>query len=378
MRWSSISRGLRSAILAGATAFTLAAGAYAVGTPSAAYQITTVAEGLDHPWSIAFLPDGAMLVTERAGQLRVIRDGNLEAEPVAGVPETYVAGQGGLFDVVLHPRFAANGLIYLSYANGTPGANTTRVARARFDGSALQDLEVIFDTSPTKDTAVHYGGRMAFLPDGTLLLTLGDGFDYREQAQVLSNHLGTIVRINDDGTVPPDNPFVGRDDVKPEIWTYGHRSVQGIVIDRATGRVYSHEHGPRGGDELNLIEPGKNYGWPVITYGVDYSGAIISPFTEKEGMEQPLIDWTPSIAPAGLEIYTGSKFPAWTGDLFAAALAFKEVRRVDMENGAVAGQETLFKELDERIRDVRQSPDGSLYLLTDSPEGRVLRVDPAG
>ncbi|MEX1152754.1 PQQ-dependent sugar dehydrogenase [Parvibaculum sp.] len=354
------------------------AGAAIAQEPAAAdYRIVPVAEGLDHPWSLTFLPDGSMLVVELSGQIRSIKDGTLSPDPVAGIPPVFFRSQGGLFDAVLHPDFATNRLLYLSYVHGTAGANALRVARARFDGASLHDLEVIFEVEPLKDTPVHYGGRLLFLPDGTLLVTTGDGFDYREHAQMLDNHLGKIIRINDDGSVPADNPFVGRDDALPQIWSYGHRNVQGILHDSATGRVYAHEHGAQGGDEINVIEPGKNYGWPVITHGIDYSGARISPFVEYEGMEQPLLHWTPSIAPAGFTLYRGDRFPQWRGDLFVGALAGQHVRRVHLVDGAVAGQEELFGELGQRIREVRAGPDGYLYLLTDKENGSLLRVMPA-
>ncbi|MEX0839093.1 MAG: PQQ-dependent sugar dehydrogenase [Parvibaculum sp.] len=354
------------------------AGAAIAQEPAAAdYRIVPVAEGLDHPWSLTFLPDGSMLVVELSGQIRSIKDGTLSPDPVAGIPPVFFRSQGGLFDAVLHPDFATNRLLYLSYVHGTAGANALRVARARFDGASLHDLEVIFEVEPLKDTPVHYGGRLLFLPDGTLLVTTGDGFDYREHAQMLDNHLGKIIHINDDGSVPADNPFVGRDDALPQIWSYGHRNVQGILHDSATGRVYAHEHGAQGGDEINVIEPGKNYGWPVITHGIDYSGARISPFVEYEGMEQPLLHWTPSIAPAGFTLYRGDRFPQWRGDLFVGALAGQHVRRVHLVDGAVAGQEELFGELGQRIREVRAGPDGYLYLLTDKENGSLLRVMPA-
>ncbi len=341
-----------------------------------AYDVTTVAEGLDHPWGIAFLPNGDMLVTERPGRLRVIRDGALVEAPITGVPEVYGVNQGGLLEAALDPDFAANNTIYLSYAYGTATANTTRLAKATYDGAALSDVEVIFEASPTRRTSAHYGGRMAFLPDGTLLLTLGDGFDYREQAQVLGNHLGKVVRLQTNGAAPEGNPFLGSKDAKHEIFSYGHRNVQGIVYDAQNDKVYTNEHGPAGGDELNLTEAGKNYGWPVATYGLDYSGAKISPFTEMEGTEQPLTYWVPSIAPSGMAIYYGDKFSAWNGDLFVSALVPGDVRRVDMENGEVASQETLFAELEERIRHVAVGPEGNLFLLTDNPEGRVLKITP--
>jgi len=342
-----------------------------------AYQVETVAEGLAFPWSVAFLPEGGMLVSERNGGLRVIGpDGVLRPEPIAGVPETFVDGQAGLFEVELDSNFAENQIVYLSYAAGTKKANGARVARARFDGQSLQDLQVIWQATPLKSTAAHYGGRMQFLPDGTLLITHGEGYDYKEQAQDLGSDHGKIVRIRTDGSIPQDNPFVGQPGARPEIFSYGHRNVQGIVRDPATGAIYAHEHGPKGGDELNLIRAGANYGWPVITYGVDYSGAIISPYKEKEGMEQPLTYWVPSIAPSGMTLYSGQTFPQWRGDLLISALAGSHVRRVDMENGAVVGQQELFAELGERIRDVAEAPDGSLILLTDADPGKVLRVTP--
>ncbi|ABS62781.1 glucose sorbosone dehydrogenase [Parvibaculum lavamentivorans DS-1] len=355
-----------------------AAGSAPVHAQEAAgsYEIVPIAEGLDHPWSLTFMPDGSILVVELSGNVRIIRGGVLSPDSVAGIPDVYFESQGGLFDLLLDPEFSTNGFVYLSYAHGTPGENRTRVARARFDGASLSDVEVIFDAEPAKNTPVHYGGRMLFLPDGTLLVTVGDGFDYREDAQRLDVDFGKVVRINRDGSVPEDNPFIGREGAKPEIWTLGHRNAQGIVYDNLSGRVYLHEHGPQGGDEINIIEPGKNYGWPVITYGLDYSGARISPYTEYEGMEQPLLHWTPSIAPAGFTLYRGSVFPEWDGDLFAGALAAKHLRRVDMENGQPVGQEELFGELGQRIREVRTGPDGYLYLVTDGENGSVLRVAP--
>lgn len=344
-----------------------------------AWRAETVAEGLVHPWSLAFLPDGRLLVTERAGRLRVIADGQLLPEPVTGVPEAFVASQAGLFEVLPAPDFEDSRLLYLSLASGERRANATRVVRGRLEGSALVAVEEVFLARPQQATPVHYGGRMLFLPDGTLLVTLGDGFNYREQAQALDSHFGTIVRVNADGSVPADNPFVNTPGALPEIWSYGHRNVQGIVLDPVTGRVYAHEHGPRGGDELNLIEPGRNYGWPVVTHGVDYTGAIITPFTEREGMEPPLIDWTPSIAPAGMTRYDGALFPEWSGQLFIAALAGQHVVRVALDaDGQPTAQALLFEAIGERFRDVRTGPDGSLYLLTDSPRGRVLRIVPDG
>ncbi|MFI4889545.1 MAG: PQQ-dependent sugar dehydrogenase [Steroidobacterales bacterium] len=341
------------------------------------YKVTEIASGLDHPWSMAFLPDGSMLVTERAGRLRLIKDGALLAQPIAGVPPVHTGGQAGLFDIVLHPDFARNHIVYLTYAAGTRKANGTQVARARFDGSALRDLQVIFRALPLKDTNNHYGGRLAFLPDNTFALTIGEGFEYREKAQDLASDLGKIVRLNDDGSVPQDNPFIGQASVRPEIYTWGHRNPQGLVFDAQRGLLYETEHGPRGGDELNIIVAHRNYGWPVITYGMDYSGAYVSPYTQRPGLEQPVIYWTPSIAPSGLALYRGDRFPAWNGDLFVGALAFRHLRRVHLDaHGNVVDQQELLNNLHYRIRDVRAAPDGYLYVCTDEADGRVLRLEP--
>lgn len=345
---------------------------------AAAYEVDTVAEGLDEPWGLAFLPDGELLVSERPGRLRrVAADGTLSA-PLGGVPAVYYRGQGGLLDVALHPDFAANGLVYVSYSHGDRRDSATRVARGRLTDDALTDLDVVFTARPGKDTPQHYAGCLAFLPDGSLLVTVGDGFDYREQAQNLESLLGKVVRIADDGSVPADNPFVERADAAPEVWTWGHRNPQGLAVDPLTGTVYLHEHGPRGGDELNVLRPGQNYGWPVVTYGMDYSGAYVSPYTDLPGMVQPELYWVPSIAPSGLAIYQGDAFPDWRGDLFVGALVDRELRRLDLENGRVQGQESLLGELNERIRNVKVGPDGALYVLTDSHEGRVLRLRPSG
>jgi glucose/arabinose dehydrogenase len=342
------------------------------------YKLVEVGKGLDHPWSMAFLPDGSMLVTERSGRLRVIADGVLDPQPVTGVPAVHTGSQAGLFDVVLHPRFAENNLIYLSYAAGTKAANGTRVARGRLEGKALKELKVIFEAMPLKDTNDHYGGRIAFLPDGTFALTLGEGFEYRERAQDLSSDFGKIVRLNDDGSIPKDNPFIGQGKVRSEIYSWGHRNEQGLVYDAQRGILWETEHGPRGGDELNIIVAKKNYGWPVITYGMDYSGAYVSPYKERPGLEQPVIYWTPSIAPSGLAVYRGDKFPGWDGDLFVGSLAFTHLRHVHLDrDGHVLSQEQLLTEQHWRIRDVRESLDGYLYVSTDEADGRVLRLAPS-
>ncbi len=339
------------------------------------YTISVVADSLDHPWSLAFLPDGRLLVTERSGQLRIIDKGKVST-PVAGVPAVFAESQGGLFDVVLHPDYETNGWLYLSYAHGTDNANATRLARARLVGDSLDDVTVLFTATPFKNTSVHYGGRMAFLPDKTLLLAIGDGFDYREQAQRNDSHLGTLVRLKDDGSVPADNPFIDDATALPEIWSFGHRNPQAIVVLPDTGLILSHEHGPAGGDEVNRMEPGLNYGWPIATYGDDYSGAAISPFTHYPGTQQPVVHWTPSIAPAGMAIGRGDAFPSLRGDWLVAALKAREVRRVHVNENQTLTQQSLFTELGVRMRDIRVASDGTLYLLTDSSDGKVLHVTP--
>ncbi|PPI83118.1 glucose sorbosone dehydrogenase [Marinobacter maroccanus] len=341
------------------------------------YTVETVTSGLEHPWSLAFLPDGGALVTERAGRLRRISaDWELGQEPISGVPPVFDDAQAGLFDVLLSQDFEADQAVFLAYACGTASANHLCVARGQLQGMALTGVVEIFRAKPAKRGSAHYGGRMAWLPDGTLIVTLGDGFDYREQAQDLSSHLGKIVRLNPDGSAPADNPFVRRDDALPEIYSYGHRNVQGLVYDSVEGLLIAHEHGPRGGDEINIIEPGRNYGWPVITHGIDYTGAMITPFVEREGMEQPLLHWTPSIAPSGMTRYRGELFPGWQGNLLVGALADESVHRVTLDGRQASDTETMFEELGERIRDVATGPDGGVYLLTDNADGRILRIVP--
>jgi len=343
---------------------------------AAVLRVETLADGLVNPWSLAFLPDGSILVTERDGRLRVIRDGRLVAEPVSGAPIAYVKSQAGFFDVMAHPDFAANRTILLSYAAGEPGSNATRVISATFDGAALSDIKTIFETKSKKDTPAHYGARLALLPDRTLLITIGDGFNYREKAQDLSNGLGKIVRINLDGSVPADNPFASKEGALPEIWSYGHRNQQGLAVDSASGVVYETEHGAKGGDEINIIEPGVNYGWPLATYGIDYSGAQVTPYTEYKGTRLPIKYWTPSIAPSGLAVYRGAMFPDWDGDLLVGALAKKALHRVDMDGTKVVGEERYLD--GERVRDVRVGPDGAIYVTTEdhdgAPVGKVLRL----
>ncbi len=340
------------------------------------YRIETLVEGVSFPWSIAFLPDGGFLLTEREGRLRHISETGELSAPIAGLPSVFARSQAGLFDVLPDPDFDATGLLYLSYAHGDQRANTPRVARARLVGHRLEDLEVIFSGTPPQRTAAHYGGRLAFLNDGTLLFTTGDGFNHREDPQRLDNTRGKTIRIHPDGSIPADNPFVGNPDALDTIWTYGHRNAQGLVVT-PDGRVYQHEHGAQGGDELNLLQPGRNYGWPVITHGLDYTGARISPFTEYPGMEQPLVDWTPSIAPSGLTYYDGDAFPAWRGQLFVGALAEQSIRRVTVTEDGAVDHGRVFDEIGSRVRDVRTGPDGFIYVLTDEADGKVLRIRPA-
>src|SRR5216683_2125069 len=341
-----------------------------------AAKVTDVAVGLEHPWGVELLPDGRFLVTERPGRLRVVnRDGRLSA-PLTGVPEVYARGQGGLLDVALSPGFAQDRVIYLSFAErGSGGAGT---ARGRLGERGLEDTQVIWRQQPKVDGSYnHWGSRLVFRLDGTLFVTLGDRFVHSERAQDLSTTIGKIVRINPDGSVPRDNPFVGRSGALPEIWSYGHRNVQAAVLD-ARGELWTVEHGARGGDELNNPQPGKNYGWPVITYGVDYSGARIGIGTSHPGMEQPVYYWDPVIAPSGATFYSGTAFPDWRGDLLVGSLRPGALVRLRIANGRVTVEERYLDELGERIRDVREGPDGAIYLLTDSSRGRLIRVEPAG
>lgn len=343
---------------------------------------TRVVGELQRPWAVAFLPkrEGAkgldMLVTERPGRLRVIRDGKLEKEPVRGVPEVFASNQGGLLDVVLHPQFEKNQFIYLTYSSGTQKANRTRLARARFTGGALEDFKVIFEATPDKGGPLHFGSRVLFLPDGTLLLSIGDGYFNKSNAQKTSTHLGKVLRLNDDGTPAKDNPTLPGEGAKAEVYSFGHRNIQGMALDQA-GRIWATEHGARGGDELNIIRPGVNYGWPLATFSIDYSGEVISENRSLPGMENAAVVWVPCIAPSGLACYTGDAFPQWKGDLFAGGLVAKQVRRIDLdETGKVLRQETL--SLPFRVRDVRQGPDGLLYLVNDEERGGVFRIEPAG
>jgi glucose/arabinose dehydrogenase len=344
----------------------LAACAFAPETR--AYDVTTLASGLDKPWSIAEIGEDTFLITEKTGRLLVLAaDGTLSA--LNGVPTVYSANQGGLLEVLPDPDFQQNRTVYLSFAAGSKEANRTTVVSGILDGANLTSLKTLLEVSPEKEGPAHYGGKMAFLPDGSLLISVGEGYQYRERAQDLDWELGKLLRINTDGAPPPDNPFP---DTAPRVYSYGHRNPQGLIYDPATDRVLMLEHGPKGGDELNQIVPGKNYGWPAITYGVDYSGAVISPFTEAEGMEQPLTYWVPSIGPSGLAIYQGNQFPELQGDLLLGSLINEEIRRLKLEGKKVTRDESIFPEVTGRVRDIRVLSDGSIVAVTD--EGDIFHI----
>lgn len=340
------------------------------------FRVVTVARGLEHPWGLAFLPDGRMLVTERAGRLRIAdMDGRL-SDPLSGVPAVVEEGQGGLLDVALAPDFGQSRMIYLSYSEpGEGGTAGTAVARGRLGAQGLENVEVIFQQEPKVTGRAHFGSRFVFTPDGYLFITTGER-NRRDDSQNLMRHMGKVIRLRPDGSVPPNNPFVGRSGARPEIWSYGHRNVQGAALHPETRELWTVEHGARGGDEVNTPKPGRNYGWPVITYGRDYSGASIGVGTAKEGMEQPVHYWDPSIAPSGLMFYTGDRFPGWRGNLFVGALGFELLARLELNGNRVAAEERLLQGFGDRIRDVRQGPDGLIYLLTDEENGRILRLEP--
>ena len=374
MRWSVL-------VLAGAF---LTAGASAPAqvfhSSAGDLVVQAAANGLDHPWALAFLPDRRMLVTERPGRMRIVGEGGTLSPALAGVPKVFASGQGGLLDVVLDRSFAQNHTIYFCYAEPVEGRARTALARARLiaEGTArIEAVEVIFRQAGPLSSGNHFGCRIVQTPDDNLFLTTGDHFTTRDQAQILGNDLGKIIRIRPDGSAPPDNPFVGKAGAKPEIWSYGHRNPQGLALHPVTGKLWEHEHGPRGGDEVNIIEKGKNYGWPVIGYGIDYSGAKIHDSTHKAGMEQPIKYWVPSIAPSGMTFYTGNLFASWRGSLFIGALAGQVLVRLELDGDKPVKEERLLQELRERIRDVREGPDGALWLATDSSSGRILRLAPA-
>jgi glucose/arabinose dehydrogenase len=341
------------------------------------FRVVKVVEGLEQPWSLAFLPDGRMLVTEKTGRLRIISQGQLDPRPVEGLPQVTVHGQGGLHDVVLHPQYEKNQLVYLAYAaRGSDGVGT-ELARGRLAGHRLEDVQVLFKQNPKGRTGNHFGGRIVFDRAGYVYLTLGDRGEM-PRAQRPDDHAGSVIRLHDDGRVPKDNPFVGKPGWKPEKFTLGNRNMQGAALHPQTGILWTHEHGPQGGDEVNVIRAGVNYGWPVITYGVNYGiGTKIGEGTHKEGMAQPIHYWVPSIAPSGMAFYAGDKFPRWKGDLFVGALRDQMLVRLKLDGEKVAKEERLLKGVLGRIRDVRVGPDGLIYLLTDESRGVLARLEPA-
>lgn len=372
---------MRTFIAAVATV-ALSAPAFAVQTdapeaPSREVSVEAVAKGLDHPWALEFLPDGRMLVTERPGRMRIVGQDGRVSDPVEGVPEVFDEGQGGLLDIALAPDFQSSGTIFFAYAEPRNDGNGTAIARAQLvEGNGaprLENVQVIFRQQPSFRRNVHFGSRIVIAPDGTLFVTLGERFQMKH-AQDLSRHWGKVVRINPDGSVPQDNPFVGRENARPEIWSYGHRNPQAAALHPETGELWIVDHGPRGGDEVNIVRKGLNYGWPVINYGEHYTGEQIP--EKREGMEQPLYYWDPSIAPSGMAFYTADRAPQWQGSLFVGALAGRHLARLVLDGEEVTAEEQLLTDLNERIRDVKQGPDGAIYVATDSARGRILRVTP--
>ena len=349
-----------------------------VRTEDGTVRVEVIARGLDHPWGMVFLPDGRILVTERPGRLRAVTPDGRASAPVLNVPAVYARGQGGLLDVALDPDFAANRMVYLSYAEPGPDSTaSTAVARGQLNqaATALDSVTVIFRQEPKVSGGNHFGSRLAFAPDGTLFITTGERFKF-EPAQDLSGHLGTIVRINRNGSIPADNPFVGRQGARPEIWSYGHRNVQGAAIDPRTGTLWAHEMGPRGGDELNIPQAGRNHGWPLVSAGRHYDGRSIPDPSTRPDLAAAVYQWTPVISPSGMIFYTGSLFPRWQGDILMGGLSAKGIVRVDLDGNTVRGEHRI--ELGQRIRDVAQGPDGAVYALTDQTDGEILRLSPVG
>lgn len=337
------------------------------------FGVVKITEDLDNPWGIAFLPDGRILVTERAGSIRIIKDGKLTDERISGVPKVYSQGQGGLLDIQLHPDYANNGWIYLTYSKPGPGGAGTTVARTKLQGNTFTDFQDLFSAQPFTNSGAHFGSRIAFDGKGYIFFSSGER-GTMENAQTLTNHLGKIIRLHEDGKVPADNPFVNTSNAKPEIWSYGHRNPQGLIYDKENNLLIDHEHGPRGGDEINIIEKGKNYGWPVITYGINYDGSPITKITSKEGMEQPIWYYVPSIAPCGMVKVTSDKYPGWKGNLLIGALALQHISRVEVKDKKYVKHEKLLQDF-ARFRALAQGPDGLIYAATESP-GTLIKLVP--
>lgn len=342
------------------------------------YKFETILSNLDDAWSFEFLSEDKIIYTEMPGKLKIASLSDGSVVTLKNVPKVQYASQGGLSEVVLDPDFESNKKIYLSYsAKNSDGKSTLYLMSAELNKDSLENNKIIFEAKAPRRIPVHLGAKIAFLEDGTILLSSGDGFDHREKAQTLDNHFGKIIRINKDGTIPTNNPFVNVEGALPDIYSYGHRNMQGLIVTKS-GQIFEHEHGPRGGDEMNLIEPSLNYGWPAITYGIDYSGAVISPFTEKEGMEQPLFHWTPSIAPSDMIFYEGNRYPKLKNSFLVTALVSKDVKKVTFSESGKELQESLFSELNSRLRNIQASPDGLIYLMTDGPRGKLIKVVPEG
>jgi aldose sugar dehydrogenase len=338
------------------------------------YRVNELVTGLEHPWALAFLPDGDILVTERPGRVRLVRDGTLRSDPVAGAPAAQAGGQGGMMDIVVHPDFPSNRLVYISYSKAVTGGRTTAVARARWENDRLEGLEDVF-VADAVGGGQHFGGRILFDGEGYLYLTIGDR-GTGSRAEDLTDHAGTTIRLHDDGGVPADNPFVDRDDARPEIYTYGNRNAQGMALHPETGEVWQNEHGPRGGDEINRMQPGADYGWPRVNFGTHYDGGAIPDPRPGDGTTLPLVYWVPSIAPSGMAFYTGDRFPNWRGNVLNGALAGRHLRRVVFDGTDSVHQEELLDDYGERIRDVRAGPDGYIYFLVDSPDAALARLEP--
>jgi len=369
---------LAHALFAALAAATSAAQAETFRTEKHEVRVVTVAKGLSHPWGLAFLPDGRMLVTERPGRMRIVAMDGRVSPPLAGVPEVYARGQGGLLDVALHPDFARNRLVYFSYAEPGPGGAGTAAAMARLsdDGARLENLKVVFRQQPKSEGGNHFGSRLVFARDGRLFITIGERYQM-ELAQDISVNRGQVIRIEADGRIPADNPFVNRNGARPEIWSYGHRNPQGAALHPQTGKLWTVEHGPAGGDEVNIPLPGRNYGWPVIGYGNHYNGRPIGVGTHKEGMEQAVYYWNPAIAPSGMDFYTGDKFPGWRGNMLIAVLKEQMLVRLELSGEKVVREERMLRGIGDRLRHVRTGLDGYVYLLTDESDGRILRLEPA-